>query len=291
MSGVTLDLQSTRTRTVAIKRFASMVVWSVGLGLVSGLACVGVRFVFRVMQSVLVRRSDLLPYAAASLSPLHRAATPIVGALLAMGVLWMARRFASSDYEGYAEAVRFRHGHIRLMSTTWRTAASAFSVATGAAICREGSMIPFATAVTSWVGARQSTYGLCLARKVACGVAAAVAAAYQSPIAGVFFAYEVVLDEWSWEYLPELAVSFTAGWIVSRALLGSGPLFAVPGHLHFASVAWTLPLAVILALLGPPYHMMLRSLDFVRKLPLALLWGGIAVGVLSPVQPAVWGQW
>ena len=267
-----------------------MVAWSTSLGLVSGLACVGVRFVFRVMQSLLVRRAGLLPHAAASLPPLQRTIVPIVGALLATGVLWLARRFASNDYEGYVEAVRFRHGHIPLVSTTWRTAASAFSVATGASIGREGSMIQFATAVTSWVGARRSTYGFSLARKVACGVAAAVSAAYQAPIAGVFFAYEIVLQEWTWAYLPELALASTAGWIVSRALLSGGPLFAVPGHLSFASVGWTLPLTIVLALLGPVYHMLLRSLNFMGKLPMALLWGGIAVGLLSLVQPAVWGN-
>ncbi len=36
--------------------------------------------------------------------------------------------------------------------------------------------------------------------------------------------------------------------------------------------------------------MLLRSLNFMGKLPMALLWGGIAVGLLSLVQPAVWGN-
>ena len=290
MSGTVLAVQGRTKKIVTVTRVGSIALWSTGLGLVSGLACVGVRFVFRVLQSVLVRHSGLLPHAAASLSPLPRVALPVIGALLATGVLWLAQRFSASEYEGYTEAVRFGHGRIPLGSTTWRTAASAFSVATGAAIGREGSMIQFATAAASWVGARRSTHGLSLARKVACGVAAAVAAAYQAPVAAVFFALEIVLQEWRWPYLPELALASAAGWVVSRAFLGSGPLFAVPGHLSFASIAWTLPLTVLLALLGPAYHMLLRSLDGVRKLPLALLWGGVAVGVLSLAQPAVWGN-
>ena len=269
---------------------ASIVLWSIGLGLVSGLACVGVRFVFRVLQSVLVRHSGLLPSAAAALSPLHRAAVPVAGAVLATGVLWAAKRFSAGDYEGYVEAVRFEEGRIPFLSTAWRTASSAFSVATGAAIGREGSMIQFATAATAWVGTRRSTDRLSLARKVACGVAAAVAAAYQAPVAGVFFAYEIVLQEWSWPYLPELALSSAAGWMVSRALLGGEPLFAVPGHLTLVSIAWTLPLTLALALLGPAYHVLLRSFDFLRKVPFPLVWGGLAVGLLSLLNPAVWGN-
>ena len=81
-------------------------------------------------------------------------------------------------------------------STVWRTASSAFSVATGAAIGREGSMIQFAAAISSWVGERSPLRNLSLSRQVAYGAAAAVAAAYQAPIAGIFFATEIILGEW-----------------------------------------------------------------------------------------------
>jgi H+/Cl- antiporter ClcA len=80
---------------------------------------------------------------------------PIIGAALATLVAWLMRKWAPGlHFEEYVEAVRLKNGRIPLLSMVWRTASSAFSVATGAAIGREGSMIQFATAISSWVGER-----------------------------------------------------------------------------------------------------------------------------------------
>ncbi len=280
-----------RHRRAALRKLVSLV-WATGLGLVSGLACVAARMLFRVLQWFLVRHSGLLPDAAAALSPLHRAIVPALGAIFAMGILVFARHVAGKEQaEGYVEALRFNNGRISFPATFWRTIGSAFSVATGAAIGREGSMIQFASAVASWVGSRRDTTGFSLARKVACGVSAAVAAAYLAPIAGVFFVYEIVLGEWQWEQAPELAVSAGVGWLVSRTLLGVGPLFVVHGRLPLGKVvAWTIPLALLLACLGPAYQWLLHSVRFLRKLPAPLVLGGVTVGLLSLLHPTVWGN-
>src|SRR5260370_9914948 len=130
-------------------------VWTVILGAVSGSACVAIRLFFRLLQWVFVQQTGMLPIAAAALSPARRILTPIIGAALATLVVWMMRRSAPDlRFEEYVEAVRLRNGRIPLLPTVWRTASSAFSVATGAAIGPEGSMIQFAAAVSSWVGDR-----------------------------------------------------------------------------------------------------------------------------------------
>jgi CIC family chloride channel protein len=113
--------------------------WEAVLGVVSGMACVGVRLFFRLLQWVFVKHTGLLPESAASVSPMRRFLTPVLGALGAMAVLWAVRRWSrAGHFEEYVEAVRFQEVHIAFMSTLWRTLSSAFSVATGAAIGREG---------------------------------------------------------------------------------------------------------------------------------------------------------
>src|SRR6202045_3299450 len=206
--------------------------WAIVLGASSGLACVAIRLFFRLLQWVFVQQTGMLPIAAASLPPGRRILTPIIGAALATLVLWMMRRWAPDlHFEEYVEAVRLRNGRIPLLSTVWRTASSAFSVATGAAIGREGSMIQFAAAISSWVGERSPLRNLPLSRQVAYGAAAAVAAAYQAPIAGLFFVTEIVLGEWAWSDIPQLLLASSTGWLVSRLFLGAGPLFPVRGSL------------------------------------------------------------
>jgi CIC family chloride channel protein len=266
--------------------------WAVVLGAASGSACVAVRLSFRLLQWVFVQQAGMLPIAAATLPPARRILTPIIGAALATLVVWMMRRSAPDlRFEEYVEAVRFRNGRIPLLSTVWRTASSAFSVATGAAIGREGSMIQFAAAISSWVGERSPLRNMSLSRQVTYGAAAAVAAAYQAPIAGVFFAMEIVVGEWAWSDIPQLLLASSTGWLISRLFLGAGPLFPVRGSLPIThDLFWVLPLSFVLGAVGPAYQKLLHISRAAKRLPFALLWSGLAVGVLALIEPKVWGN-
>jgi CIC family chloride channel protein len=57
-----------------------------------------------------------------------------------------------------------------------------------------------------------------------------------------------------------------------------------------ASVLWTVPLALLLGCIGPLYQRLLGSLRFAIRWPAVLLWGGMAVGLLSLLRPEVWGN-
>ncbi|WP_263353078.1 chloride channel protein [Acidicapsa acidisoli] len=271
----------------------SKLAWSVVIGAISGLACVGVRLGFRLLQWIFMQHSGLLPEAAAGLTPMRRLLTPMLGAACATTVIWAVRRWSKTGHaEDYIEAVRGEHGHIPFASTLWRTVSSAFSVATGAAIGREGSMIQFAAAASSWLGKRTPVKSVTLAQQVAYGAAAAVAAAYQAPIAGVFFAMEIVLGNWAWTEAPQLALASTAGWLVSRAILGGSTLFAVHAALPLSwqTALWAVPVALAMGVTSPLYQALLRSLRFARNLPLALVWSGFFVGIFSLLRPEVWGN-
>ena len=277
-------------------------VWAVLLGAISGLAASLLRLGFRGLQWCLTGHGSDPPLVAAGLPEWKRLAIPILGALCATAILVLRRRHAHKlgreprPYVEYVEAVRREHGHIPLVPNLWRTASAAFSVASGAAIGREGSMIQFAAAITSWLqeklrGSRVAetlpTPGLA----VACGVAGGVTTAYAAPVAGVFFAAEIVCGELRPKQIAYLALAAAAGWAVSRALLGPGPLY--PTHVRLQA-DWTLWLLIPLALgfgaLGPVYQKLIRSLRALRRLRLALVLAGIVVGGLSLLDPRVWGN-
>lgn len=272
------------------------------LGVISGLAASLLRLGFRGLAWCFTHNNISPAMAAASLPPVRRFLTPILGALCAILVLVLRRKNARRlgreprHYVEYVEAVRRGHGHIPLVPNLWRTASAAFSVATGAAIGREGSMIQFAAAVTSWFQERLRNPrfrhllpGPALA--VACGVAGGVTTAYMAPVAGVFFAAEIVLGDFRLTQLPHLVLAAAAGWGVSTALLGPGPLYPTRVHLQ---LTWTLLLLPILALgfgaFGPLYQRIIRSLRSARRLPFAIAIAGALVGALSLVDPRVWGN-
>jgi chloride channel protein, CIC family len=288
----TATVTNVRGTDRAVTSWLASTGWAIALGAASGSACVAIRLFFRLLQWVFVQQTGMLPMVAATLPPARRVLTPIIGAALATLVVWMMRRWAPDlHFEEYVEGVRFRSGRIPLLSTVWRTASSAFSVATGAAIGRQGSMIQFATAISSWVGERSPLRNLSLSRQVAYGAAAAVAAAYQAPIAGIFFVTEIVLGEWVWSDIPRLLLASSTGWLISRLLLGAGPLFPVGGPLLLThDLLWALPLALVLGAVGPAYQKLLRFSAIAKRLPFALLWSGLVVGVLALIEPKVWGN-
>jgi CIC family chloride channel protein len=288
----TATLTSIRSTKRAVPSWLASTTWAVALGAASGLACVGVRLFFRLLQWVFVQQTGMLPVAAATLPPARRILTPVIGAAFATLVVWMQRRSTPTiPFEEYVEAVRLRDGRILLLSTVWRTASSAFSVATGAAIGREGSMIQFAAAISSWIGERSPLRDLSVSRQVAYGAAAAVASAYQAPIAGVFFATEIVMGEWAWSDVTPLVMAASAGWLVSRVVLGGGPLFQVKQSLPMTpDLLWVLPLAVVVGAVGPAYQKLLHVAGAAKRLPLSLLWAGLTVGILSLIETKVWGN-
>ena len=297
-----LKAESAHRAAHLVRRILREAPAAIFIGAVSSLAAALLRLGFKGLMWCFTHIGSSPPEAAAALDPVHRFITPILGGLCAIVVLVLRRRGARRlgreprHYVEYVEAVRREHGHIPLVPNLWRTASAAFSVATGAAVGREGSMIQFAAAITSWFQERVRSrfIGRFLptpALAVACGVAGGVTTAYMAPVAGIFFAAEIVLGEFSVDQLPQLALASFAGLCVSIALLGSGPLYRTPVHLHWSWTLWLLPvLALAIGAFGPLYQKILRSLRSARRLPLALAIAGVLVGALSAIDPRVWGN-
>ena len=285
-------------RTLEIAFAASVV------GAVSALSAALVRWGFRGLQWCFTQSWHSLPLAAAALPPWRRVLTPVAGALAALAVralcrLWVRRRGDPRDQTmDYVESARHNGLRIPFVASLWRTSSAAFSIATGAAVGREGSMIQFAAAAESlldhatrkrWRAWRPLTPAVA----VGCGVAGGVVAAYQAPVAAMFFAAEIVLcDLRPRRALFPLAFAATTGWLVSRRVLEHGPLYPlaptpIPG---LVSAIVMLVVAALLGMVGPVYQRSLRLFGRAQRLPLALVWGGLMVGLLALSQPAVWGN-
>ena len=61
-----------------------------------------------------------------------------------------------------------------------------------------------------------------------CGVAASVAASFNAPIAGVFFALEVIIGHYALSAFAPVVIASVAGTVICRAHLGSQPAFLLP---------------------------------------------------------------
>lgn len=217
----------------------------------------------------------------------------IAGIILQSATRWLPRRGAAD----YMEAISIGRGVIGFRQTVARSLSSIFSIGSGASIGREGPMVQLAAMCSSLTGRYLVLPPRHLRLLVACGATAGITAAYNAPIAGALFISEIVYGVISTATLVPLAVASVVANIVTRQVLHYDAVFHMP-HFDFVSgweVVNYLGLGLIAGLVAPQF---LRFLDLsraaFRRLPFPL-WarmalGGLIVGALSVLNPAVWGN-
>ena len=105
---------------------------------------------------------------------------------------------------------------------------NAASIGSGASTGREGPAVHFGAAIASWLGRPFRLTRSQSRTLLGCGVAAAVAASFNAPIAGVFFALEVVIGHYALQAFSPIVVASVAGTLVSRMYFGDYPAFILP---------------------------------------------------------------
>ena len=226
---------------------------------------------------------------------------PVLGGLLYGPLI---QRFArEARGHGVPEvmlAVAENGGRIRPQVTVVKALASALCIGTGGSVGREGPIVQIGSAFASTVGqwVRMSERNLRII--VACGAAGGIAGTFNAPLTGLFFAFEIVLREFSLDALFGTALSAVTADLVSRAFFGSAPFFAsFPHNLPAPPDATYLLIAVLglaAGLLGVGFKTFLYWLeDYLDR-----LWrgrpewarpavGGVALGVLLLVLPQMYG--
>ena len=123
-----------------------------------------------------------------------------------------------------------------------------------------------------------------------------MAASFNAPIAGVFFALEVVIGHYALSAFAPIVIAGVIGTIISRVYFGDFPAFMISGHSLVSF--WEFPafglLGVVCALVAIIF---LRSVafatDFAERVPvpayLKTAAGGFGVGVIALVFPEVLG--
>ena len=129
------------------------------------------------------------------------------------------------------------------------------------------------------------------------GCAAALAAAFNTPIAAVLFSLEEIMGDLHASVLGSVVLSSATSWMVLHLVLGDDPLFHVPGYqlVHPAEFGVYAVLGVVGGLGSVAFvKLLLRSARVVRDWPKSTVWfqpvvGGLTVGVMGYFVPEVLG--
>ena len=222
---------------------------------------------------------------------------PVIGGII---VGFMAK-YGSSKIKGHGipeamEAVMVNRSRIEPRVAILKPLSAAIAIGTGGPFGAEGPIIQTGGAVGSLVG--QAFHTTASERKVllACGAAAGMSATFNTPIAGVILAIELLLFEFKARSFIPLVIASTLATAVHMQLLGAGPMFKVTpmdfGIPH--ALPFYLVLGLVCGLAAVGFSKLLYwAEDQFEKLPVDELWwpaiGALGLGIIGYFVPRVLG--
>jgi len=223
--------------------------------------------------------------------------TPVIGGLI---VGFMAK-YGTDKIKGHGipeamEAVLTSRSRIQAKVAILKPLSAAIAIGTGGPFGAEGPIIQTGGAFGSLVGQFISTTAAERKVLLACGAGAGMAATFNTPIAGVILAIELLLFEFRSRSFIPLVIACTLATSVRSVLLGQHSMFTM-GNVDF-DVLRGLPYYLVLGLLcGVAAIAFTKSLYWVEdqfdRLPISDLWhpaiGALALGVIGFFVPRVLG--
>ena len=194
------------------------------------------------------------------------------------------------------EAMALRNGRMRLRDGLAAALVSVVSLGVGASGGREGPMVHLGASIAGGMTQRLGRSPHLARTLLGCGVAASVAASFNAPIAGVFFALEVIIGHYALSAFAPVVIASVAGTVVCRAHLGEQPAFILP---QFGiNSLWEFPAFMVLGVVCAAIAIIFMwSIFYAERVVDSLSvpnWlkpaaGGLAVGAIAVEFPHVLG--
>jgi CIC family chloride channel protein len=156
---------------------------------------------------------------------------PLIWLIGAAFLLWGVRRlFGIVRWHGPADSIFGAHrldNEIDVKAGIGSTIAAFISMGGGASVGQYGPLVHFGATIGTYIRQAFNNKAIGTDVFIGCGVAAAIAAGFHAPIAGIVFAHEAVLRHFSFRALTPIAISsITSVWFAT-AYFGGDPLFAL----------------------------------------------------------------
>jgi len=266
----------------------------VGIG--TGLGAIAFRY---LIQGVEWLGYDWFPSITAGWGKAYVILIPAIGGLIVGPLVYFfAREAKGHGVPEVMEAVALRGGRIRPIVAIVKSLASAISIGSGGSVGREGPIVQIGSALGSSLGQKLGLSDDRIRNLVACGAAGGIAATFNAPIAGVVFALEIILGEFSVKYFSSVVVSAVTASVIGRAVFGNVSAFHIPVDYGINSLwefAFYPMLGITAAIVGVFFVRLLYwSEDMFEKWKQIPEWvqpaiGGIMLGILALSYPMLTG--
>ena len=194
-------------------------------------------------------------------------------------------------------AVARNGGRIRPRVALVKAAASALCIGGGGSVGREGPIVQIGSALGSSLGQLLRLDERRIRLLVACGAAGGIAATFNAPLAGVFFAMEIILRQWTAPSFGLVVLSSVTSSVIGRSILGDTPFLQLsPFQVdHVVQYPLFAVLGLIAGLVGVAFSRVLYAIedacDWVWRGPewLRPAVGGVVLGGVLLVLPQMYG--
>ena len=231
-------------------------------------------------------------------APWRRLLFPVVGSLGIGYLLFRYFPYARGSGVPQTKAALFaREGRITLRTVLGKFFCTSATLASGIPLGREGPSVQVGAGIASVLGRFLGLRPEKVKALLPVGAAAAIAAAFNIPLAAVLFSLEEIVGDLHAPVLGSVVLASATSWMVLRLLLGNNPLFKVPQYqlVHPLEFAIYALLGVAGGLVSVTFTklllgMRLRFLNFsTRTLWFQPLAGGLVVGLMGWFVPQVLG--
>jgi CIC family chloride channel protein len=228
----------------------------------------------------------------------RRILVPVLGSLGTGYLLWRYFPFArGSGIPQTKYALFVNDGYISLRTVLGKFFCCSASLASGIALGREGPSVQVGAGVASVIARRLGLTNDQVKALVPVGCSAALAAAFNTPIAAVLFSLEEIMGDLHATVLGSTVLSAATSWMVLHLVLGDDPLFHVAGYqlVHPAELGIYAALGVVGGFGSVCFVKLLLWLRLrFRELPKSTVWvqpvaGGLLVGLMGYFVPGVMG--
>jgi CIC family chloride channel protein len=284
-----------RLRAFVRAHETSLVVLAALIGTIGGLVVAAMGAVVEVLHVVLfdLEMGDRLS-SQFRIEPLRALLVPSLGGLLLGLAFLLLQRFRPAREVDPIEANALHGGRMSFRGSVIVALQTVWSSGVGASVGLEAGYTQLASGIAASLGRGFHLRRADQRMMVGCGAAAAIAAAFGAPLAGAFYAFELVIGGYTPASLTPVGVAAVAGYFVAHGFteltlgVGIGPVGDVLGR----DLAVAALLGIVAALVGIT---IMRGVTLCEMLlsrirlwpPLRPALGGLGVGLLALITPQV----
>ncbi len=290
-------IQGIIATSVRITQSSAILLQGVVVGIAGGFVSVGFRNLIRFFGQITMRGNGGVLELVPQLPSYWKILLPVVGGMLVGPLVYfVAREAKGHGVPEVMRAIALKNGIIRPRVAVVKSIASGITISSGGSVGEEGPIIQVGAAVGSTIGQIMRVSPERLQILVGCGAAAGLAATFNVPIAGAFFALEVILGNFTIASFSPIVIAAVMATVISRAFLGNMPIFIVP---HYSLVtSWEIVFYGVLGVISAGVAVLFINSVYVSErlfenlhLPdyIKPAIGGLGVGLIILYYPQVFG--